>query len=85
MKKRDWSQADLARASGLNRQSVSDYINQRRTNPDPNALVAIAKGLNLSPITVFRKAGLLPHESPEKKIKALIFISLILGYFGMES
>jgi len=38
MNKRNWTQADLARASGLNRQSVSDYINRRRSNPEPNAL-----------------------------------------------
>lgn len=61
MNKRGWSQADLARNSGLNRQSVSDYVNRRRTNPDPEALVSIAKGLKISPITIFRIAGLLPE------------------------
>jgi transcriptional regulator with XRE-family HTH domain len=60
MNKRGWSQADLARASGINRQSVSDYVNRRRTNPDPDVLVSLSKGLHLSPITVFRAAGLLP-------------------------
>jgi transcriptional regulator with XRE-family HTH domain len=65
MNKRGWSQADLARNSGLNRQSVSDYVNRRRTNPDPEALVSIAKGLKISPITIFRIAGLLP-EGGEK-------------------
>lgn len=59
--KRGWSQADLARASGVNRQSVSDYINRRRTNPDPDVLVSLAKGLHISPITIFRAAGLLPE------------------------
>ena len=68
MTERDWTQADLARASGLNRQSISDYINLRRPNPDPQALVAIAHGLNISPITVFRKAGLLP-AGPADEIK----------------
>lgn len=61
MNKRNWTQADLARASGLNRQSVSDYINRRRSNPEPNALVAIAQAFKISPITVFRNAGLLPE------------------------
>lgn len=55
-----WSQADLARASGLNRQSVSDYVNRRRTNPEPDALIALAHAFKISPITIFRKAGLLP-------------------------
>lgn len=63
MSKRDWSQADLARATGLNRQVISSYINMRRTNPEPDALVAIAHGLKLSPIVVFRKAGLLPDSN----------------------
>jgi len=63
LSKREWSQADLARASGLNRQSISDYINRRRTNPEPDALVAIAHGLNISPITLFRQAGLLPNSN----------------------
>lgn len=62
MNKKGWAQADLARASGLNRQSISDYINRRRTSPDPDALVAIAHSLGISPITVFRKAGLLPDD-----------------------
>lgn len=61
MNKRGWSQADLARASGLNRQSVSDYVNRRRTNPEPEALVSIANAFKISPITIFRKAGLLPE------------------------
>ncbi len=68
MKQRDWTQADLARASGLNRQSISDYINLRRTNPEPDALVALAHGLNISPITVFRAAGLLP-PGPDDEVK----------------
>ncbi len=68
MTERGWTQADLARASGLNRQSISDYINLRRTNPEPEALVAIAHGLNISPITVFRKAGLLPL-GPDSEVK----------------
>jgi transcriptional regulator with XRE-family HTH domain len=66
MSKRGWSQADLARASGLNRQSISDYVNRRRTNPEPDALVAIANALNISPVTVYRAAGLLPAGGGER-------------------
>ena len=66
MNKREWSQAELARASGLTRQSVSDYINRRRTNPEPDALTAIAHAFKISPITIFRKAGLLPSEGGEQ-------------------
>ena len=67
MNLRNWSQADLSRMSGLTRQSVSDYVNRRRTNPDSAALVAIAKALGLSPVSVFRKAGLLPEAPAEQE------------------
>lgn len=68
MNKRGWSQADLARASGLNRQSVSDYVNLRRTNPEPEALVSLANAFKLPPETVFRAAGLLPQQTEETEI-----------------
>jgi transcriptional regulator with XRE-family HTH domain len=67
MESKGWSQADLARAAGLNRQSISDYINRRRTNPEPEAMIAIADAFDISPITVFRKAGLLP-DRPETEV-----------------
>lgn len=63
-----WSQSDLARASGLNRQVISSYINLRRTNPEPDALVAIAHALNIPPEEVFRIAGILPAEKPDDEI-----------------
>jgi transcriptional regulator with XRE-family HTH domain len=66
MNKRGWSQSELARAAGLNRQSISDYVTQRRIKPDPDALVSLAHGLSISPVTVFRKAGLLPEGGDDK-------------------
>jgi transcriptional regulator with XRE-family HTH domain len=65
MNKRGWSQADLSRSSGVDRQVISNYINRRRTNPEPEALISIAHGFGISPITVFRKAGLLPEGSDD--------------------
>lgn len=62
MNRQGWSQSDLARASGLNRQSISDYVNKRRTNPDANALNSIARALKLPPEEVYRAAGLLPGQ-----------------------
>ena len=56
------SQADLARVSGLSAQAISNYFNGNVKRPDPEALIAIAKGLGLQPETVFRAAGLLPPE-----------------------
>ena len=66
MNKRGWTQSDLARASGLNRQSISDYVNRRRSNPEPEALISLSQAFKLSPITVFRKAGLLPSEGSDQ-------------------
>lgn len=60
MEARDLSQAEMARLSGLSRQAISDYVNLKRSNPDTNALSAIARGLKLSVETVYRAAGLLP-------------------------
>ena len=42
------TQADLAKASGLTCTAISDYINQKRTNPEPRALIALAKALHVS-------------------------------------
>jgi transcriptional regulator with XRE-family HTH domain len=63
-----WSQSDLARASGLNRQSISDYVNRRRTNPEPEALIAISRAFGLPPEDVFRAAGLLPPKPEANEI-----------------
>jgi transcriptional regulator with XRE-family HTH domain len=60
MQERGWSQSDLSKAAGLTRTAISDYVNQKRTKPDPEALVAIARAFHLSPIHVFRVAGILP-------------------------
>ncbi len=62
MENQNLTQADLAKASGLTRTAVSDYINQKRTNPEPHALLAIAKALHISPLNIFRVAGLLPDD-----------------------
>jgi transcriptional regulator with XRE-family HTH domain len=61
LQKIDWSQADLARASGLTTASISKYVGGRI--PDESALKKIAKAFNLPPETVFRAAGILPPVS----------------------
>lgn len=55
---KNWSQADLARESGLTRSAISKYMQGRI--PDEEALRKIAKALKVSPEEVFRRAGLLP-------------------------
>ncbi len=71
MKARDWTQADLARNSGLTRQSISYYFSGRSKLPDNRALEAIAHALRLPPEVVFEKAGILPARkndlSPKKR------------------
>jgi len=58
LNQKDWSQADLARASGLTRGAVSKYLTDRI--PDEDALRKIAKAFKLPPEDVFRAAGVLP-------------------------
>jgi transcriptional regulator with XRE-family HTH domain len=63
LKELDWSQADLARGSGLTRSVISKYMTGRI--PDEAALRKIAKALHIAPESVFRAAGILP-PAPEK-------------------
>lgn len=63
LQERDWSQADLARASGLTRPAISNYINGRV--PDQSAIRKIAKAFKLSDEIVFRAAGIL---KPSKEL-----------------
>lgn len=62
LKDRDISQSELARRSGITRQSVVNYLAGRI--PDPPELKKLARGLRLPVADVFRAAGLLP-PTPE--------------------
>ncbi len=71
---REWSQADLARSSGITKGAISNYINGRI--PDETALRKIAKALNLPADLVFEKAGVLPPKPELSPIKrALIHLA----------
>jgi transcriptional regulator with XRE-family HTH domain len=61
----DWSQADLARQSGLTKGAISKYLMGRI--PDETALRKIARAFKLPPETVFRAAGVLPPQLPENE------------------
>jgi transcriptional regulator with XRE-family HTH domain len=50
--KRKWSQADLARNSGLTKQAITNYVSGRMPNRD--AVGDFAKGFKLPPEIVFR-------------------------------
>lgn len=47
--KKNWSQADLANATGLTRTTISDYEKRERTEPNVKALSLISKALGFPP------------------------------------
>jgi transcriptional regulator with XRE-family HTH domain len=56
---RDWTQADLARKSGLNRAVISKILSDK-SDPSPETCKALARALKLPIEEVYRAAGLLP-------------------------
>lgn len=60
MRERDWNQSDVARASGLSRQSISHYMTQRSKEPDYDSLQKLAKGFNVPVDELYRVIGVLP-------------------------
>ena len=65
MTARNWSQSDLAKASGISKQAISNILNQTRA-PGPEVCISIAKALNLDPQFVFIKAGLFPESQEDE-------------------
>lgn len=55
------SQSELARRSRLSRQAISKYLNEERMTPNKEALLALSRGLKISPEIVLRAAGVLPE------------------------
>ena len=62
--KRGWSQSDCARACDLNRAVINKLLNGK-CKPQPNTLIAIARGLKIPVETAYRAAGLLPPSGDE--------------------
>jgi len=74
MKKRNWSQADLARKSGLDTSLVSNILSGRR-NIGVTSANAIAKAFKIPPEIIFRKAGLLPEVfDSSERLEELIYL-----------
>jgi transcriptional regulator with XRE-family HTH domain len=71
---RGWSQADLARASGLTRAAISNYVNNKITYPDEHALARIARALQLPPEELYRRANIptTPLPTPETQYKNIL-------------
>jgi transcriptional regulator with XRE-family HTH domain len=64
LRKRDMTQADLSRLSGITSGGVAHLINKSR-KPNPESCAAIAKAFRLPIETVYRAANLLPSITPE--------------------
>ena len=74
MKKCNWSQADLARKSGLDTSLVSNILSGRR-NIGVTSANAIAKAFKIPPEIIFRKAGLLPEVlDSSERLEELIYL-----------
>lgn len=66
--KRDWSQADLARESGLYR-SIINNIENGVSQPKPETLSSLATALNYPPELLFEFMNILPVRSELSAIK----------------
>jgi len=60
--KNGWSQSELARIAGLHRQNLYK-IENGGTTPSVETFIALAGALGLSPVVLFRKAGLMPEAT----------------------
>jgi len=67
LNQKDWSQADLARRSGVSRTSISDIISGRR-QVGKDLAVSVSEALALPLEEVFRAAGLLPSRPDSDEI-----------------
>ncbi len=70
--KRSWSQSDLSRFSGLHRAVISKI--ESGTKPMPETLSALAQAFKISPITIFRIAGLLPEGGDQSTFEDWQFL-----------
>lgn len=66
METRHWSQADLARESGLSRGAVGNVLRQER-DPGKDFLIGIAKAFHLPIEEVFKIAGIFPQTRDDDK------------------
>ena len=76
MKQRSWSQAQLARESGVSRQTISYWFSGKSKKPDQESLQKIADALGLPVEEVYRAAGILPGVSNKEKLAQQILKEL---------
>jgi len=63
--KRHWKQIEFARKAGESRSMIWKFENGTAM-PSTKTFMQLAKALNLSPMTLFREAGLWPETSQQK-------------------
>lgn len=61
--RRGWSHNELARRAGVSQPNVSGIINGR--SPGCDFCIRVAQALELSPVLLLVKAGILPPQSPD--------------------
>ena len=61
MRKRNWSQAELARRADVARSGINMLITQER-QPGLELCLAIAEAFDIHPIYVLQKAGIIPED-----------------------
>ena len=66
MNARGWSQSDLARKSGLSRQTISLYINQEINQPDANSFMSLARVFNKPIEHVMSEAGMSDYKTKDE-------------------
>lgn len=62
LKKRDWSQSDLSKRSGISQGAISKVINGQR-NPGMDFCEGLSKALKLPVEIIYKAAGLIPKGS----------------------
>ena len=67
MKLRGWSQAELARRSGIHTGHLSNVLSRERM-PGLDFCVAIAKAFKISPLIPLKQAGLLDEDVTEDDV-----------------
>ena len=81
LRERNLTQAGLARKAGLNKSVINKLSRSIVIKPDAATFVAIAKALDVSPITVLRIAEILP---PDPELPELEDYKIILAQLSHE-
>lgn len=62
MKKRNWSQSDLARESGVSRQTINYLLSGRSKTPDHDTVTKLSRAFYVPSEVFYRSAGVLPED-----------------------